>query len=46
MPNDCKGCNDEDWYDNVTSTWVPYSCTCGAGDKWSVKSQENQKGGK
>jgi hypothetical protein len=29
MANDCKGCNNEDWWDPVTSTWVPCEHTCG-----------------
>lgn len=26
---DCKGCNNEDWRDATTSTWVPCEHTCG-----------------
>jgi hypothetical protein len=25
----CRGCNNEDWYDMTTSTWVPCEHTCG-----------------
>lgn len=29
MTDTCKGCNGDEWYDEVTAQWVFYEHTCG-----------------